>query len=61
LHQPVQFVGGKVLAGFEERSQNRIALRGVFQADSLEMLMQNLLRFAYHLGRDAGLIVDALL
>jgi hypothetical protein len=25
------------------------------------MLMQNLLRFTDHLGRDAGLIVDALL
>jgi|HubBroStandDraft_4_1064222.scaffolds.fasta_scaffold00916_5 hypothetical protein len=61
LHQPVQFVGGEVLAGFEEGSQDGVALRRMFQADTLEMLIQNLLRFTNHLGRDAGLVVDTLL
>src|SRR5580692_9076903 len=61
LHQPVQFVDGEVLASFEEGSQDGVALRRMFQADTLEMLIQNLLRFANHLGRDAGLVVDALL
>jgi hypothetical protein len=50
-----------VLAGFEEGSQNGIALRCVFQAYTLEMLMQNLLRFTDHLRRDTRLIVDAFL
>lgn len=61
LHEPVQFVGGKVIASLEKGLQNRIALRGVFEAHSFEMLMQDLLRFADHLARDAGLIVNALL
>jgi hypothetical protein len=61
LHQPVQFVDGEMLAGFKEGAQNGIALRRVFQADTLEMLMQNLLRFTHHLWRDAGLVVDAFL
>jgi hypothetical protein len=61
LHQPVQFVSREVLAGFEEGSQDGIALRRMFQADPLEMPMQNLLRLTDHLGRDAGLIVNALL
>jgi hypothetical protein len=33
----------------------------MFQADAFQMLMQDLLGFADHLGRDAGLIVNALL
>src|SRR5580704_2919818 len=61
LHQPVQFVRREVLAGFEEGSQYGVALRRMFQADPLEMPMQNLLRLADHLGGDAGLVVNALL
>jgi hypothetical protein len=33
----------------------------MFQANTLEMPMQNLLRFMDHLGGDAGLVVNALL
>jgi hypothetical protein len=33
----------------------------MLQTDTLQMLMQNLLSFAHHLGRDAGLIVNAFL
>ena len=61
LHQPVQFVDGKVLASFEESPQDSVALRRMLQTDTLKMLMQNLLGFTHHLGRDAGLIVNALL
>jgi hypothetical protein len=57
----VKLVDGEVLAGFEKGAQNGVALCRLFQADTLEMLMQNLLGFAYHLGRDAGLIVNPLL
>jgi hypothetical protein len=61
LHQPVKFVGREVRAGFEKSAQDGVALRRLFQADSFQMLMQYLLRFADHLRRDAGLIVNALL
>ncbi|SPE45016.1 hypothetical protein SBA7_610026 [Candidatus Sulfotelmatobacter sp. SbA7] len=61
MYQPVQFVGGKVVAGLEEGLQNGIALRGMFEAYPFEVLMQDLLRLADHLARDAGLVVDTLL
>ena len=32
LHQAVQFVGGEMVAGFEERAQNRVALGGLLVA-----------------------------
>src|SRR5580698_4213979 len=61
LHQPVQFVGGKMIAGLEEGLQNGVTLCGLFEAYLFEVLMQDLLRFADHLTRDAGLVVNALL
>ena len=61
LHQPVQFVGRKMVAGFQKRAQNCIALCRLLQAHSLEMLMENSLSFAHHLARDGGLVVDPLL
>jgi hypothetical protein len=61
LHQSVQFVSREVLSGFEESSQDSVALRSMFQADPLQMPMQNLLRLTDHLGGDAGLVVNALL
>jgi hypothetical protein len=61
LNQPVQFVGGKVIAGLKKRLQNRVALRRMFETHSFEMLKQYLLRLADHLARDTGLIVNALL
>ena len=35
LHQAVQFVGGKMVAGFEECPEDGIALRRLLQADAL--------------------------
>jgi len=61
LHQPVQFIGGKVLAGLQKGSQDGVALGGLFEADALKVFVQDLLRLADHLARDAGLIVNALL
>jgi hypothetical protein len=37
LHQAVQFVGGEMVAGFQKGAQNGVALRGLLQADALEM------------------------
>jgi hypothetical protein len=61
LHQPVQFVDGEVLASLKKSSQNGVALRRLFQAHTFKMPMQKLLRFADHLGRNTGLIVNAFL
>ena len=61
LHQAVQLVGGKVIAGFEKGAEDSIALRGLFEADTLEMLVKNALSFPDHLQGDGGLVIDALL
>jgi len=61
LHQAVQFVGGKMVTGFQESAQNRVALRGLLKSDALEMAVQDLLCLANHLTRESGLIIDALL
>ena len=57
----MQLVGGKVVVGLKKGLQNGVALRGMFQTHAFEVLMQDLLRLANHLTRDAGLIVNALL
>jgi len=56
----MELVGGEVLAGLEEGLQDRVALGRVLQADTLEVLVQDTLRFADHLGGDGGLVVNAL-
>ena len=61
LHQAVEFVGGEVIAGFEEGVQNGVALGGLFQANGLLVAVKDLLGFADHLAGDGGLIIDALL
>ena len=61
LHQAVQFVGGKMVAGFQKRAQDRVALRGLLQADTLQVPMKDFLGLADHLAGDGGLIIDALL
>jgi hypothetical protein len=61
LDQAVQFVGGEMFAGFEESSQNGVALFGLFQADAFEMLAKNSFRFADAFRRDSRLIVDSFL
>ena len=61
LHHAMKFIGGKMVASFEEGVQNCVALRGLLQADVFEMAMKDLLGFADHLAGDGGLIIDALL
>lgn len=61
LNEAVQFVGGEVIAGLQEGAENRVALASLFQADILEMAMEDVLSFANHLAGDGGLIVDTFL
>ena len=60
LDKSVQFVGGEMVAGFEERVQDGVALGGLLEADALQVLVQDFLGFADHLAGDGGLIIDAL-
>ena len=57
----MKFVGREVIAGLQKRAQNRVALRGLLEADSLQVLMQDVLRLPHHLGGDGRLIIDAFL
>ena len=61
LYEPVQFIRGEMVAGFEEGAENGVALGCLFQTDAFEMPVEDLLGFADHLAGDGGLIIDALL
>src|SRR5258708_34788504 len=61
LHEAMKFVGGEVVAGFEKRPQDGVALRRLLEANSLEVAVENVLSFAHHLARDGRLIINALL
>jgi len=61
LHQAVQFVGGEMFPGLEEGSQDGVSLRGLLQAYTFQVAVQDALGLANHFLRDAGLIVNALL
>jgi len=58
-HQSKQFIGGQVIASIQERAQNDVALAGVLEAHPPQMVMKNGLRFLHHLGRDSGLVINA--
>jgi hypothetical protein len=57
----MKFVGGEVVAGFEKRAQDGVALRRLLEADALEVAVENVLSFAHHLARDGRLVINALL
>jgi hypothetical protein len=61
LYKPVQFFGGKMVAGLKKRAQDGVSLGGLLQSDALEMAVQNALRLAHHFARDGRLVIDALL
>ena len=61
LDEAVKFVGGEVVAGFEECAEDGIALGSLLKAYVFEVAMEDVLRFADHLPGNGGLIVDALL
>jgi len=61
LHQAMEFVGGKMVASFEEGVQNGVALRGLLQANIFEVAVKDLLGFTDHLAGYGRLIIDALL
>src|ERR1700674_327272 len=57
----MQFVDGKVFAGFEARPEDSVALPSLFQSDALQMPKENSFGFADILPRDGRLIVDSFL
>jgi hypothetical protein len=59
--QPVQLIGGKMVAGVQKGTQNGVALPGMFQPHALEVPVKDFLGLAHHLARDGWLIIDALL
>lgn len=59
FHQTVKFIGREVISGFQEGTQDRIALLRMFQANAFQVLVKNVLRLAHHLARNGGLIVYA--
>jgi hypothetical protein len=61
LDEAVEFVGGKMIAGFQERAQDRVALLRLLEADALQMLVKYFLGLADHLAGQGRLIIDALL
>jgi len=61
LHQAVEFVGGEMVASFEEGMENGVALRRLFEANVLQVAVKDLLGLANHLAGDGGLIIDAVL
>ena len=60
-HQTVEIVRGEVVSGVEEGAQDGIALTGVLQADTMEMIVKHGLGFAQHLRRNRRLVIHALL
>jgi len=61
LDQPMQLVCREMLARFQKRSQDRVALRRLLQANTFQMLVQDALSLAHHFGRDRRLVIDAFL
>ena len=43
-------IGGKMFAGLKKCVQNDVPLRGLLQADLFEVLVENALGLAHHLG-----------
>ena len=61
LHQAVEFVGRKVIAGFKKGAQDGITLGGLLQTNTFQVPVKNLLGLANHLAGKGGLIINALL
>ena len=61
LHQSMEFVGREMVAGFEEGTQNRVALGSLLQSNAFQMAVENLLGLADHLAGEDRLVIDALL
>ncbi len=61
LYQPIEFVGGEVIAGIEEGAEDGSALARLFQSYPAQVVVKNRLRLQHHLARDHRLIIDTLL
>src|SRR6185437_1804408 len=60
-HELVELLDRQVLVSFEEGEEDSIALLGPFQANTFEMLLKTILRFAQPLLRDRDRVIDAFL
>ena len=61
LDQAMEFVGGKMVAGFQKGAQDGVPLGRLLQSHALEMAVQDILCLANHLAGESGLIIDAFL
>ncbi len=61
LHETVQFIGRKVIPGFEKGAQDRVPLGRLLETHPLEMPVQDILRFANHFAGNRRLVINALL
>lgn len=59
LDEVVQFFGGEMLVGFQEGAQDGIALAGVLQPDSFEVVIEALRGLANGFMRELGPVVNA--
>ncbi len=58
LNQAVQLVSGKMVASLQKRLQDGIALVRLLESYPLQMLTEDILSLAQHLGGDHGMVVD---
>lgn len=56
--EPEKLVRGQMITGLEERAQNRVSLVSMFQADPLQVLVENLLGLAHGFTGGRGMIVN---
>ncbi len=59
LDEVVQLFGGEMVVGLQEGAQNGVALPGMLQADSFQVIVETLLGLADRFVRELGLVVNA--
>lgn len=57
-YQTEKLVGRKMIAGFQERTQDRVALIGMLQTYTFQVLIKNILGLPHGLARWRSMIVD---
>src|SRR5690349_1436190 len=60
-YELMKLFGGEVLVSFEKREQDGVALLSPLEADTLQMLLEAVLRLAQRLLQDRNVIIDAFL
>ncbi len=60
-HEAEQLVGREMVARFQKRAQDRVALLGVLQTNPFQMAKEDFLRFAHGFARGRSVVVNACL